>query len=231
MRPRYISDLPNEIIARIFRYLDMKSNALCYLNVPELSCFALPELTRRIPSYQMFVGDEAAAVEAFTCMSPEVTGRHFTYLPTLRLQSLGFYERGGFVIENNGLQVTLQSDTDLPRAFTLTSRTGCHMGMGCAPEWHTTFMHVVPDADGPPDGPRGIASFEHRHNGFDAVHCNVIRFDLQWFAEALCARTGLILLRSRELCSRVGAKGASSGLRSRVWREAHTSWHGMESED
>jgi hypothetical protein len=196
MGPRHISDLPTEVIDRIFQFVDMESIALCWLHIPQLDPFALPQLVQRVPHYQMFVGDEAAAVEAFSCMTNERDSRQFTYLPARRPQSLGFYERGGFVIEHHGLRATFHSSVESPPEFTLCSSQGCHMGLGCAPEWHTTYMYVQPH-------PCGVASFEHRHNGFDAVHCNVIHFDLRWFAEAITSCTGLMTLhRNTPPCAR-----------------------------
>ena len=182
-----VSDLPIEIIERIFTFLDLQTNARCMLHVPQLASFTGPELVRRIPGYLMLVGDEDAALEIFSCFSHDPHRQLFTYLPNRKVPNGALLQRGGFVIENRGLDITFRNALDSPREFNLHSHSSCHMGLACSPEWHTTFIRVPPNR-------HGFSTFEHRHNGFDAVHCDVISFDLQWFVEAVLSADGNIEL-------------------------------------
>ena len=179
--------LPPELIYHIFCYVDIRTLARCYLHSPLLRLFAEPNIVQRIEVFDVLIGDDDTAVQYFKWQSYDQARSLFTYLPVLTRWGTGYEQRGGFVVSTGGLELVFQGSMHAMEDFILFSHRRCHMGLNCSPEWHVSRLRVSPLGN-------GTATFEHRHNGFDAVHCDVFFFDVTFFCEAVSAPVGILEL-------------------------------------
>jgi hypothetical protein len=179
--------LPAELIFHIFCYVDIRTLSRCYLHSTLLRPYARPNIVQRVGVFDILIGDDDTAVQYFKWQSYDPARGLFTYLPHLTRWGTGYEQRGGFVVSTGGLELIFRGGLHGVGDFTLFSHRKCHLGLQCSPEWHVSHLRV------PPLG-KGAATFEHRHNGFDAVHCDIFFFDIAFFCEAVTAPTGILEL-------------------------------------
>jgi hypothetical protein len=168
---------PPELVHILFEFIDMVTLARCVRYVSPLRHFAHARLDEVIRECKIFVGSDEDLNEEFAFDGPaHVFPSHYTFRPFLMDWGLAMFRPGGFVTQGSGLEVTFRHASLVPYVIQTQSRSDCHLGYGCLPEWHSTVMRV---------GLRGtgVGVLEHRSTGFDAILCDYFVIDLDFFLD------------------------------------------------
>jgi hypothetical protein len=166
----------------LFTFIDIVTVARCVRHIAPLKSFAHDRLDRVIRECKVFIGSDDDLTEEFGFDGPaHAYPSHYTFRPFLMDWGLAMFRPGGFVTQGTGLNITFRHASLRPYAIQAQSRSDCHLGYGCLPEWHSTVMRVGLQGT-------GVAVLEHRSTGFDAMLCDYFVIDLGFFLD--CCLSG-----------------------------------------